>query len=68
MGLVDLDAAEIPLVWCMEQRQILIENIRVFLLKNFPIFRIDFVSVRIILAVLRHLVDKRQRQRLDFPG
>ncbi len=65
MGFVCVNAAEILLIRRIEERELLVQNILVFLLENFSVHGVDFVPVLVVLAVFGYFVDKKQRQRLD---
>ena len=64
---VNVNAAQILFIRSIKQLQIFIQNGKVFLFKHLTIFRIDLVSVGVILPVFFNLIDEKQRQSLDAP-
>ena len=62
---VNVNAAQILFIRSIKQRQIFIQNGNVFLFKHLTIFRIDLVSVGVILPVFFNFIDEEQRQSLD---
>ena len=65
MGLVYVNPAEILLIRCVKKREILVQDIHIFLLKNISVLRIHLIAFVIIFTVLRHFVNKEQRQRFN---
>ena len=53
------NAAEILLIRRIKHRQMLVQNVEIFLLKDTTVFAQDFVSVLVILTVLCNLVDEK---------
>ena len=53
------NAAEILLIRRIKHRQMLVQNVEIFLLKDTTVLAQDFVSVLVILTVLCNLVDEK---------
>lgn len=67
MRAVHVDGPEVALVGRVEQRQVLIQDVRVLLLEDVAVLGVRLVAVLVVPAVLRHLVDEEQGQALDAP-
>ena len=65
MRAVDIDGTKILLIWRVEQCQILIQNICIFLLKNISVFGVDFVAIFVVFTILSNFINKEQRQSLN---
>ena len=55
---VDINGAEVLLVWCMKQCQVFIQNICIFLLEDFSVFGVDLIAVFIVFTVFCNLINK----------
>ena len=49
----------------VKEGDILVHDARVFFLEDLAVKTVDFVSVLVVLSVLRNLVDKEERENLD---
>ena len=58
MRAMDINGAEILLIWRIEYSQILIQNICIFLLEDIAVFRVDFVAIFIVFTVFSDLINK----------
>ena len=60
MRFMHIDAAQILLIWRVEQSQILVQYIQIFLFKDLSVLGIGLIAILIILTILGNLVDEEQ--------
>ena len=56
---------QVFLIRCIENSNVLIQHIQIFLFKHLTIFTKNFIPVCIILTILGNFVDKEQREGFD---
>ena len=65
MSLVYINTPEVLLIRRVEKGQIFVKYGDILLFKDLSVLRINLVAVLVIFPVLRHLIDKEQRQTFD---